>query len=267
MARINIEDNLWSDPRFLKLCIALGDEVRAIGAVVLAWKLAQKYWCPDRDPIPEPAFDGLPAELISCGLAEKLDNGIRMRGSEEHFSWWFNRQESGRKGGLAKASKAKQKVASLSKSKQTVPSSSISSSSSSSISNSDSSNLREKEFSRQPDIEIESKVQFFIRRYCEEFKNKYQVSPQILAKDAGIAKRLSTPLSQNRIDSILRAYFEIPDAWIIKRKYPIDAIESKMNEIVVFMESGKFTTSTETRQIDKTANTLSQLERVRRGEL
>jgi hypothetical protein len=148
MARINVEDTLWSDPRFLKLCIALGDEMKAIGAIVLAWKLAQKYWCPDKKPIPEAAFSELPSALITSGLAEKLNDGIRMRGSEEHFSWWFERREAGRKGGQISADKrsssAKHSSSSAqaagSKSKQIEPSSSLSISISNSLSNSDSNN-------------------------------------------------------------------------------------------------------------------------------
>ena len=135
MARLNVEDSLWSDPRFLRLCAKLGDEIQAIGSVILAWKLAQKHWCPNKQLIPENVFKeaGLPEELISIGLAERHKDGIRMRGCEEHFEWWFKKVNSGRLGGLAKASNAKQ---SLSTSKQNVPSYSSSSSYSENIYNS-----------------------------------------------------------------------------------------------------------------------------------
>ncbi len=115
MARLNIEDSIWSDTRFMRLCILLGDEARAVGVIVLGWRTAQRYWCPDRKPIPEADFiaAGLPEQLISCGLAERVDGGVRMRGSEEHFAWWFQRQEAGRRGGEAKAAKQKLAVARL----------------------------------------------------------------------------------------------------------------------------------------------------------
>lgn len=111
MARINIEDTLWSDPRFMRLCIKLGDEFKAIGAVVSGWRIAQKFYCPDKAPIPEKDFEqaGLPMALVESGLAEKVDGGIRMRGSEAHFAWWFQRYEAAKKGGEASAKKRKKK--------------------------------------------------------------------------------------------------------------------------------------------------------------
>lgn len=77
----------------------------AVGVMVVAWKLAQKYWCPEKGPIPLDAFKQaeLPEALLRVGLATELKDGIKMRGSEKHFAWWFERQEAGRIGGLASA--------------------------------------------------------------------------------------------------------------------------------------------------------------------
>jgi hypothetical protein len=99
VARINVEDSLWSDARFMRLCVKLGDELRAAGAVLVAWKTAQKFWCPNRQPISEAAFRdaNLPDALVEVGLAERMADGVRMRGSEEHFSWWFDKKAAGMK--------------------------------------------------------------------------------------------------------------------------------------------------------------------------
>lgn len=107
LARINVEDGLWSDPRFMKLCIKTGDQFRAIGLVVLAWKLAHKFWCPSKLPIPEKDFldAGLDSALIDCGLAEHTPNGVRMKGSEKHFSWWFEKQKAGKRSAQARKKK------------------------------------------------------------------------------------------------------------------------------------------------------------------
>lgn len=263
MARINIEDSLWSDPRFMRLCIKLGDEMRAVGAVVLAWRVAQKYWCPDRQPIPSKAFEtaGLPGALIDCGLAEDVDGDVRMRGSDEHFAWWFQRQQAGAKGGQAKASKGKRPLATAKRSvsgvKQNVPSSSSSfsfsnSSSDSSISNSSNST---------------TKVSDFVAAYCDRFKTRWGDSPQILGKDAGIAKRLAKDLSLERFCYLLDAYFQMPDAWLVKIKHPLATFETKLNEVLVFAESGKFTTQREVRQADDMASNYQLLEKIKSGEL
>lgn len=138
MPRINVEESIYSDPRFQDFCIAVGNKYLAIGYMVGAWTLAQRYWCPGRLAIPENEFkaSGLPDALIQCRLAESSSDGIRIKGSEDHFAWWFKRQEAGRLGGLAKASNAKQTLANVYQNVANLPSSS--SSSSSSFSNSSS---------------------------------------------------------------------------------------------------------------------------------
>jgi hypothetical protein len=105
MARINVEDSLWADPRLVRLSIMLGSQLTAVGAVVVGWRVAQKYWCPDRLPIPESVFleAGLPEELVTAGMADRVKGGIRMRGCEEHFAWWFQKQKAGANGGKSSA--------------------------------------------------------------------------------------------------------------------------------------------------------------------
>ena len=107
-----IEDSLWNDPRFIRLCIKMGDEFRAAGAVLVAWRVAQRFWCPGKNPIPGAAFKEaeLPEILIEVGLADREAGGIRMRGSEEHFAQWFISQKSGRIGGLKSAELRREKA-------------------------------------------------------------------------------------------------------------------------------------------------------------
>lgn len=104
-----MEDALWADKRFMRFCIRMGDEVRAVGSLVLAWKLAQKHWCPERGPIPDAEWlaSELPEALIECGLAERKDDGVYLKGAEEQFAWWFDgidqRRKAGRTGGRISA--------------------------------------------------------------------------------------------------------------------------------------------------------------------
>ena len=112
MARINVEDSIWSNPKFLRLCIKLGDEHKAIGMLVTAWRYAHKFWCPDKLPIPESEWSniGMNDELIEVTLAYRTDGGIYLCGSEEHFSWWFEKVEAGRKGGIKSGQLRKDKI-------------------------------------------------------------------------------------------------------------------------------------------------------------
>lgn len=115
MPRINIEESFWSDPRFTKLCCLMNDTEAAAGAVIWAWKMAQKFWIEGRCLIPEKHWKYIKSgpSLVDSGLAEKRVNGIYMVGSESNFEWIEKRKEAGRKGGLAKASKTYEGVAKL----------------------------------------------------------------------------------------------------------------------------------------------------------
>jgi len=102
--RINIEDGLFRDFRFTRLIALLGDSTRALGGVVEAFILAQKYWVPNRHPIPKTQFDLLPtgAQLVAVGLARPMVDGIYICGSETQFFWMIQAIEAGRKGGEAR---------------------------------------------------------------------------------------------------------------------------------------------------------------------
>lgn len=133
MARINIEDSLYRDGRFIKLCIKLGNKWTALGALIEAWALAQTY-VNIEDPCGLiPLIDWGKKEIcqaiIDVGLAEIRDDRVYMRGAAEQFHWLWERKIAGRKGGLATA----KLQLSYSKSKQNVPSSSFSFSSSKNI--------------------------------------------------------------------------------------------------------------------------------------
>jgi hypothetical protein len=128
VARINIEDSLWAGPKFQDLLIKTGNRHTAKGMVVELFTLAQKHWFPEKKLIPLEDFNSFGLSLlIEVGLAENRSAGVYCKGSEESFNWLFKSQINGRKGGLAKASKAKDCLANT---KHSVPSSSSSSSSS-----------------------------------------------------------------------------------------------------------------------------------------
>jgi len=100
MARINVEDSLWADQRFIQLCIKTGDMAKAVGAVVLAFKLAQRFWVPDQRNIPSVQFRSTPlaSDLIELGLAEYLedDQFVYVKGTKEQFAWLIQRSEAGK---------------------------------------------------------------------------------------------------------------------------------------------------------------------------
>ncbi len=108
MARINVEDSFFSDPRFRLLVKHIGDEPKAVGLCVQAWLLAQRYWVNDRCLIPEKLWktSGLEA-LTEVDLAEYREEGVYCRGSEKQFKWLEHglRAAAGRKSAKARRSK------------------------------------------------------------------------------------------------------------------------------------------------------------------
>lgn len=103
MARINIEDSLFKDIRFDELKMKLGSVDTALGAMVRAWSLAQKWYLKEETyrliPLSEWKKQRISDYIIEVGLAEVRENGVYVSGSDEQFAWLLQRQLAGRKGG------------------------------------------------------------------------------------------------------------------------------------------------------------------------
>lgn len=279
MARINVEDSLWSDARFLKLCAKLGDEFRAVGVIVLAWKLAQKFWCPDRSPISNEAFfdAGLPEELISSGLALRTEDGIMMRGSEEHFKWWFERREAGKKGGeAAKKSRSEAAEAELHLSsssaiaelhlgsstaqanhQQKVPSSSFS------FSGSKKRKERKKNTGEPPEksgapenLPQNSAAQKtgrdLVAVYCECWQKTYRSkkSPVIMPHHGKMLKDLGLRAGA-AAEQMIRAFLAMPDTWFVTKRHDIPTLMSNLNAVTQFIETGMMVSKSQLRDTDE----------------
>lgn len=105
LARINIEDALLHDYRFVKLVVKLDGNIEmALGALVRAWILAQAWYLKDDRMIPAEEWrkQQIRDEIITVGLAERVGDKIRVSGADEQFAWLIQRIEAGRKGGSAK---------------------------------------------------------------------------------------------------------------------------------------------------------------------
>lgn len=102
MPRINLEDSLFRDVRFVNLCIALGSRRAAIGAIIEAWMLAQEFVTPNNPsgqiPNDQWTLRGMADEVVGVGLARRTEDGtIEIAGAREHFAWLVQRQGAGSK--------------------------------------------------------------------------------------------------------------------------------------------------------------------------
>jgi len=107
MSRINVEDSIWCDPR-AKACVRILGEFRAMGAILVLWRVAQGYWCKGgaRAPIPKEIYEsyGFPEELLRFGLVFKSEQGDYFAsGSKKHFDWRIEHMEAAIKGGKKSA--------------------------------------------------------------------------------------------------------------------------------------------------------------------
>lgn len=282
MARLNIEETIWSDPRFLKLCIKLGDELRAIGAVVMAWRLAQKHWCPKKAAVPESEWrlSGLPDAVIEVGLAEFSGDGVKLKGVEDAFSWYFDAVEAGRKGGQASARSRKPKrplskpEQPSSKSKRIEPSSSSSSSlslSSSSSSESIGENEKQNPASDEGDAkpEVVNPIGRFIGTYVKAYQGRYGegARPEIGGQVQGQIKKLLADTPLERACSLIQTYCQMEDPWFLTKAHDFGSFMANLNKVGLALDTGRVVTRSEIRQKEKTQGYRSQMERIQRGEL
>lgn len=138
MARLNIEEHWWTDPRRFKLIEILGNndeaEDRADIAMIRVWRVAQEFWKHGRRPIPTPVFMKIrnAQNILDVGLAKHDGARIYAKGSSVSFRWLIEAQVSGTAGGLASGESRRRKNEGKSKGsrREVEPSSSSSSSSS-----------------------------------------------------------------------------------------------------------------------------------------
>jgi hypothetical protein len=107
MARINIEDSLYKDNRFISLFMELNSVETAIGALIRVWSVAQEYYLKDDRKIPLEVWkkQGLNDAVLRCGLATEENGRISVSGADSQFKWLLQRVEAGKLGGRPKTRK------------------------------------------------------------------------------------------------------------------------------------------------------------------
>lgn len=113
MARINLYEELPSDPRFTFLTSQIPRH-EAFGSLICLWELGQAYWKKDRSVIPHHLGDRLAniEHLVRSGFVTKTESGYYCSGAKDRWDFLLVRSEHGRKGGLASAAARKEKYGS-----------------------------------------------------------------------------------------------------------------------------------------------------------
>ncbi len=99
MARINFEDSLYSDIRFINLISKCGSLEFALGSLIRAWGLGQKYYLNEETnrmiPLKKWNQQGIKMDIIEVGLAEIIDDHVYIKGAEKQFAWLLRQRAAG----------------------------------------------------------------------------------------------------------------------------------------------------------------------------
>lgn len=285
MARINIEETIFFDPRFDKLVITLKSRALAIGSLVVAWRLAQTYYKTNQVGVPIEVFKGIESysEILGVGLGIIQDDFVYLKGSHKAFEWMEEMSIGGKNGAIItnriKAAKKIQSLKSLDNpdrvSQGSTPSLSSSSSSSSSSSNSLVGKQKAKNAASQT---VDStKVDSPHKKLCSEiwltyskaFESRYGTPPIRNAKVNGQVKILASRLPAVEVCTVVEFYLKHDSQFYTRSMHPIGLALADAEKLRAEWASGNTIK-------DRTAKTFSeiksdhnkkQIERILKGEL
>ena len=106
MARLNIEDSIYKDIRFIELIVKMGSVDAALGILVRSWALAQKWYLKGSGNIPIDEWNKqkLNDAILTVGLASIVDEKwVHVAGKEEQFKWLKQCSDAGKRSALSKS--------------------------------------------------------------------------------------------------------------------------------------------------------------------
>jgi hypothetical protein len=258
MARINIEDSIYRDERFHRLS-AFEGKYKALGLCVAAWDLAHNWYLKHPDgliPFSEWATQPELALLEKYGLAERLENGIYVKGSKTQCEYLSKRSLAGKKGGL------KSQEISASKRKQ-IEQNQPSSSSSSSISTSSSSSKKNKSITEGVKAPARSLGSEIWDSYRGAYVNRYGVEPVRNQTTNTQCANLGKRLGESAIE-VVRFYLTHNDGYYLRNQHPIGLCLSQAESLHTQWQRGVAVTGTQVRNAEKTINNAETLEALRK---
>lgn len=273
VARLNIEDCWWTDPRRSALVRLLGDEGLADGRAIRAWRLAQEFWKHGRKLVPINLFETLQnfTELVRVGLAEARDGGVYIRGSSAYLDWTIEQKEKASRGGKTSAKRPRDAQGRLqAKSKQTPSEAQVkpkliqvSVSASVSGSHSDSKNeesigaagadalpmIAEKNLGLGRATERGAaktkqaqKANHFVGAYVKAYQTRYPgTRPEDLndGKTRGQILAWIKEYPLERACELIQVYFQMDTKWFGAKGYDFITFRSNLNKIGQALDSGR----------------------------
>ncbi len=103
--------------------------------------------------------------------------------------------------------------------------------------------------------------------FCDKWKEKYGYSAKIGGQSAKALKTVLTDFGMDRSKILVEAFLKMNDAYFVKKRHDPISLQQNLLAVGHFADSGKLITNHESREIERTANTMSLFEQVDRGTL
>lgn len=268
MARINIEDSIYQDARFVDLCAKLGGIDIALGAVVRAWSIAQKHYLSPVSsrliPLAEWKKARLRDEILDCGLAELREQGVYVCGAEEQFAWLIQRQNAGK----SKKTRKKKETKAPASSRQRVEAGGNGSKPLPlPLSPSPSPDLIPLA-SQEANAPVGTRSRAVMGAWCQAFKARYGTNPATEGPPAGASVRiakLSYPIET--LTEMISEYVKLNDPFLIARSHDLTLFVQNMSKVKVKLDTGQTITRKEAQHAETGDYYRNQLARIQRGEV
>jgi len=242
MARINVYDSIYRDPRFVQLCAKIGSMEEALGTMVLLWDAAQRsFWEHDPEETPTVPVADLKAKLkhfeavASVGLVRLITTEeAYVCGSLEAFTELrakrLAQREKGKIGGKRSAevrenkkkgsqSKPRQAGRSRSKPEQAQPTSSTSTSTSKEgfpSENTPTALVVSEDFGIAPQGKPNP-----VAIWCREYARAYGFNPLVGKQEAGMLAHFAKGKTPSYLQALFCAYLAIKTPLYEDAKHPL----------------------------------------------
>lgn len=272
MARINIEECWWTDPRREALGRLVGSLDLADAYAIRMWRLAQEFWKHDRGLVPKELFFILPKaeELVQCRLADVRGEFVYVRGSSVYLEWTYEKKQQAKAAGKKSAEARRAKTGSAQPKRRTSPErppneprtevndAEPSGSGSVSGSTSDSKNKesigttavavvppnqvsRGRKTDPPDDVELNQKTSRFIGAYVKAYQTKWPEGRPEDVKDGKTTGQIKSWLKSFPVDracDLIQVYFQMDTKWFGTKGYDFQTFRSNLNKIGQALDSG-----------------------------
>ncbi len=291
MARINIEECWWTDPRRSALTVIFGSEELADARALRAWRLGQDFWKHGRQLVPKTLFDLLPgaSNLVRVGLADVRESFVYVRGSSAYLDWTAEKRqqaiEAGKKSAEARRLKdgtaqPRPKKPRTKPERETneprtefndaEPSVSGSFSVSGSVSDSGSEIQKSSDgvLSEPPSqSKEEPPTRATWKAYSDAYFHKYGHEPKWNAKVGGQLASFVRQLGKPEAPLVAAFYLSHTKAFYVQNRHPVYAMLKDAEALYSQGKTGTKVTSIEAKQAEQEDFYIAQMNRIASGAL